>query len=142
MKGGKKRNSQEPLPLPPVTAEDGGGEKCADSQRNPPTLLDATEKEGLTQNQKNLGKEAAAVAEGKKPVAVDASAGEEEEEEEEDGGEKGDEHFEDLQIEGAEEPEDAEEEGDGEAERPKLAEGYYEIEAVRKKRVRKVKFLV
>lgn len=149
MKGGKRRSSQEPPPLP-VTAEDGGGEKCADGKVNLSPFVDAIEKDGLTSpNQKNLGKEdASVVAEGKDRdfVSVDALAGEEEEEEE--GGEKGDDgHFKDLEIEEAEEAEDPEEggeDGDGEAERPKLAEGYYEIEAVRKKRVRKgqVQYLI
>lgn len=146
MKGGKRRSSQEPPP-PQVAAEDGGGEKCADGKVNLSPVVDAM----AHQNQKNSGREdASVVAEGNERefVSVDAPAGEEEEEEEE-GGEKGDDnHFKDLEIEGAEEAEEAEdaeeggEDGDGESERPKLAEGFYEIEAVRKKRVRKVKVFI
>ncbi|KAI5647664.1 hypothetical protein M9H77_33669 [Catharanthus roseus] len=132
MKGGKKRNSQEPPPSTPAKAGDGGGEKCANGQGNPTPFLNWTEKEGLTQNHKNLGKEAAAVAEKKQVVALDVSAGEEE------GSEEEDDHVETLEIEGGEEA-DVEVVGT-----PKLAEGYYEIEAVRKKRVRKgqVQYLI
>ncbi|XP_060217860.1 chromo domain protein LHP1 isoform X2 [Lycium barbarum] len=65
-----------------------------------------------------------------------ASDGEEEEEEEEDEDEE-EKTYEELQIEQVDV-------GEAETERPKLAEGFYEIEAVRRKRVRKgqVQYLI
>ncbi|XP_052192667.1 chromo domain protein LHP1 isoform X2 [Diospyros lotus] len=104
----------------PASAEDGGGEP------------DAVADHG------GDGEAAAVAVEGDEVQRREEGDGAEEEEEEDDEeeeeGDKGFDKFEHLQIEG----------GEAEAERPKLAEGFYEIEAVRKKRVRKgeVQYLI
>ncbi|XP_059649034.1 chromo domain protein LHP1-like [Cornus florida] len=118
MKGGKKKSgatsSSEALPTP---IENDGGGQASDMPRD--------------------GDEGAAAAEdqAEQHHQGDGEGDGDEGEEEEEGEGEGYDQFEDLQIEDG---------NDEEAERPKLAEGFYEIEAVRRKRVRKgeVQYLI
>lgn len=128
MKGGKKKflgtESSQPAENVASIAGDGG----AGSSEQPMGIITGAQPQGETQQQQDEG----VGADGEGAGAEDD--GEQLEEEGEDEAEKNDEQYEDdLQI---EEADGEAEEGDNE--RPKLAEGFYEIEAVRKKRVRKV----
>ncbi|XP_027162405.1 chromo domain protein LHP1 isoform X1 [Coffea eugenioides] len=142
MKGGKRRASVDP-PAPPETSAEGGeGGAMGNDQnppRGPPSSLDAPADDGR-QKQPEKGAGAGGAEKDSSVAAVAAAeAEEEEEEEEEEEGEKANGQFDEGQMEEGEG-----EEGEGEGEKAKLAEGYYEIEAVRRKRVRKgeVQYLI
>ncbi|XP_058225139.1 chromo domain protein LHP1 isoform X1 [Rhododendron vialii] len=132
MKVAKKKMGEESIPTdtfrppsPPPVADQAVGE--ADATEAPEPVVEG----GDEQEQRQ-----AEGVEGNGGEEADEEEEEEEEREEEDEREKGyDDEFGALQI------EDGGEEAD---ERPKLAEGFYEIEAVRKKRVRKgeVQYLI
>lgn len=131
MKGGKKKllgaESSQPSEIVASIAGDGGG---AGSSEQPTGISTGAQAAAEPQQQDEM-------------VGADADGGEAEdddgelpEEEAED-----DEQYEDLQIEEEAEGDAVEGEENG---RPKLAEGFYEIETVRKKRVRKgqVQYLI
>ncbi|CAK9144806.1 unnamed protein product [Ilex paraguariensis] len=136
MKGGKRKGGgegNESVQPPPMPDMDGGcevdkagysGGDAADVMVAEAVVDQVEKKRQEEQNHYQEGKENGAEEEGE----------EEEEEEEEVDNENGYDQFDDLQI----------EEGEAETEKPKLAEGFYEIEAVRKKRVRKgeVQYLI
>ncbi|MCD7455958.1 La ribonucleoprotein [Datura stramonium] len=121
MKGGKRKNSS----LPSEAA--GAGRDIRELD------LDGVRGEDDVHQERDEAPEDAGEEE-----RVAGEGGGEEEEKNEDGEEKTDEESEELQKE--------EGDGDGEAEneKPKLAEGFYEIEAVRRKRIRKgqVQYLI
>ncbi|PSS10052.1 Chromo domain protein [Actinidia chinensis var. chinensis] len=121
MKGGKKKIDgestdtdavQPPLPLPDA---DGDGEAAVEAAE---VIGGEDERRQLEEGTEEGGERGGEEREEEE---------EEEEEEEREEGEKGFDKFEHLEI----------DDGEPEAERPKLAEGFYEIEAVRKKRIRK-----
>nr|GMD62212.1 chromo domain protein LHP1-like [Ipomoea batatas] len=128
MKGGKKKllgaESSQPSEIVASIAGDGGG---AGSSEQPTGISTGAQAAAEPQQQDEM---VGADADG---GAAEDDDGELPEEEAED-----DEQYEDLQIEEEAEGEAVEGEENG---RPKLAEGFYEIETVRKKRVRKVRIM-
>ncbi|KAA8520325.1 hypothetical protein F0562_014581 [Nyssa sinensis] len=131
MKGGKKKSGgggsssgeAAQLPLPPRTA-DGDGNEMANMPRN--------------------GDEEAGMIVGAEDHAEQQNRLEEVDGEGEDGGEEGEEEVEEGDEDYDQFSHRQVQDGKAEAGRPKLAEGFYEIEAVRKKRVRKgeVQYLI
>ncbi|THG00793.1 hypothetical protein TEA_003443 [Camellia sinensis var. sinensis] len=115
-------SEQQKLPLP-LPVADGGEEadgKAAHGGDDEAAVSETVVEEQRVEKGDGSGEEG----------GEDGEEEEEEEEGEEEEGEKGHDKFDHLEI-----------DDDGEAddtERPKLAEDFYEIEAVRKKRVRKV----
>ncbi|XP_019187308.1 PREDICTED: chromo domain protein LHP1 [Ipomoea nil] len=137
MKGGKKKflgaESSQPSEIVASIAGDGD----AGSSEQPTGISTGAQPQAEPQQQQD--ERVGADAEGG-AAAEDDDDGEQLDEEAEDEAEKDDEQYDDdLQIEEAEGEAEAGENG-----RPKLAEGYYEIETVRKKRVRKgqVQYLI
>lgn len=117
MKGGKRKNSRLP-------SEAAGAGSFSRDIRESDLDGEASEHQERDETPEDAGSEGE-----EEPVA-----GDEEEEKDEDGEEKTYEESEERQI----------EEGDGDGKvknvKPKLAEGFYEIETVRRKRTRKVSF--
>lgn len=111
----KERTKRSSEQAPP--AGDGAGGRFAEV--NPPPFIGGNEEDGAGRIQTNRDNER-----NEEPVSVEAPAGQEEVVEE-DGGR-------------------SEKEGDAEPEKPALPEGYYELEAIRKKRVLKgrVQYLI
>ncbi|CAI9103302.1 OLC1v1001761C3 [Oldenlandia corymbosa var. corymbosa] len=143
MKGGKRRPSVDPPPPPPPPppAGDGGenhsgGDPPSSHPSNPP-LINGPPGEDLSQHlpqpqrrkKRTPTVEKEKIAEEGTPATEEEVEGDENDERDEEG-EEGNGHSEEQQM-------DEGEEEEGDDDRPKLADGYYEIEAVRRKRVRK-----
>ncbi|PSS24538.1 Chromo domain protein [Actinidia chinensis var. chinensis] len=144
MKGGKKKIDGESSdtdavqpPLPLLDAEDGGGEATVEAGHGGDAAVvvgGEDERRQLEEGREEGGERDGEEGGEEREEEQEQEQEEEEEEEEEEERDKGFDKFEHLEIEDRE----------AETERPKLAEGFYEIEAVRKKRIRKgeVQYLI
>ncbi|CAK9177448.1 unnamed protein product [Ilex paraguariensis] len=141
MTGGKKSSGgvgTESVQTPPTPDIDGGGDDGkmgfggGDAEDMTVAEVEAVVDQVEHRQQEELNNH----EEGNENEAEEEIEDEDEEEEEENDNYKGYDQFDNIEIEEAE--------AEAEGERPKLAEGFYEIEAVRKKRVRKgeVQYLI
>lgn len=125
MKGGKKKNSSIPAGTdslkPPSESGNGNRELPWDG------MLEPQGEEAQQQQQERDETPEDAAGDGDEEPVASPEAGEEEENEEKT-------YEEEFEMEG-----DGDD-GEADNEKPKLAEGFYEIEAVRRKRIRKVFF--